>query len=230
MNNGELERLVRHFFRRQASVRAVIPGTAGNLYEIYVYSVVCQAAVQAGLSLRLHGGVAGTFSFRCSPGVVSNNFSYFSFHGGSGDVYEIRNGIELRGHSKMRHESDICVLRRPARSSQPAGTYEDIVLAIECKCYTSPARLKAEVRKNLGMVQDWSQSSHASQGSGKQQGCIHCGLGFRSLFVTNVRRDQRQDIQQYLETYDLNPRFGMNPRSGEVDRFRDELAAHFAKL
>lgn len=230
MSNASLQRSVRRFFRRQAATRINIPGTSGNLYELYVYTLVCEAVKQAGLHLQLHTSLPGEFHFRCSPGMLNSRFSYYSFVGHSGATYEIRNGIEVHGHSMMRHESDLCILRSPGANSQPVGQYSELVLTLECKCYASASSLKSEVRKNLGMVQDWSRSAHASQTKGTPQGCIHCGLGFIPLFVTNVRKNQRYDIQQYLETYDLGPRFGIIPRTSEAKSFTNMLSQEFAKL
>lgn len=223
MTDTEFRRATRRFLRRYAAAIISLPSSAGNLYELYIYTIVCGAARRAGKTLTLHNVNSGNFRFRCSPGPPSGGFSYFSFRGMMGE-YEIRNGIELRGHSLMSHESDILVVRVPPGGSMAANNVE-LILTIECKCYSAASDLKAEVRKNLGMAQDWSHSAHASQAGGHPQGCLHCGLGFRSMFATNVRSGQRADIEQYLQVYDLNPYFGVSPGSSGVSRLKSDLEA-----
>ncbi len=230
MTDAELRRTIRRFFRRYSAARVSFPRATGNLYELFVYTLVCDSVRQVGRALKLCTPVTGEFHFRSSPGVINNAFSYYSFSGPSGHDYQIRNGIEVYGHSKMRHESDIAIFRVLARGRNPQGVHTELVLTIECKCYSTPSRLKSEARKNVGMVQDWSRRAHPSKTGRKAQGCIHCGLDFLPRFVTNVRQGQRLDIEQYLEAYDLGPEFGVIPHSKAVNRFKRVIMKHILSL
>lgn len=224
MNPTQLRRDVRRFFRSYAGARVRLPSTSGNQYELFVYVLVCNAVQQAGFSLQLQGPSGRYFLFRNSPGAPGNSFNYFSFVGQSGDDYQIRNGIEIQGHSGMAHEADILILRTNSPNSRPSATHDELVLAVECKCYSAASRLKSEVRKNVGTVQDWSAQSHGSNVSGRPQGCIHCGLGFTPAFATNVLAGQRGDIETYLDAYDLGPHFGIRPGTPETAAFQNMIS------
>lgn len=230
MPNSELQRRIRRFFRRYSGARVNFPRATGNLYELFVYTLVCESIQQANCTLQLHTPVPGEFHFRCSPGAITNTYSYYSFDGPSGRKYQLRNGIEVYGHSTMRHETDIALFRISSGSTDPQGLHTELVLSIECKCYSSASSLKSEARKNAGMVQDWSLKAHSSKVSGNPQGCIHCGLDFMPIFVTNVRQGQRLDIERYLEAYDLRPTFSILPSAASVTQFRNSLAQHVATL
>jgi len=211
------------FFRRFASSQVTIPRSHGNVYELFIYTLVCQAVSRAGHRVSFHTTTPGQFRFRTSPGGVNNAWGYCSFRGVQG-TYEVRNGVEVAGHSNMRHESDIAIFRVPANQSNTRGLQAELVLTIECKHYSSASGLKAEARKNLGMVQDWSQSHHPSRQGPRRQGCIHCGLHFQPLFVTNVSARVRPDIEGYLEAYDLGPHFGVIPQGPAEARFVADLS------
>ncbi len=223
MSNREIKKTIRRFFRLYSSARIVLPASAGNLYELYVYTIVCEAIQNCGFSLTVESAVPGEFRFRCSPGVANTKFSYYKFSTPSGGHYQIWNGVEVYGNSMMRHEADIAIFKLPSHSDIPNGDREQLILSIECKCYSSSSQLKGEVRKSVGAVLDWSRSAHTSKQGNHPQGCIHCGVGFNPVFVTNIRRGQRGDIEQYLEAYDLRPRFGIMPKTGAVASFKTML-------
>jgi len=210
--------IAQRFFRRFASAQVSIPKSSGNVYELFVYTLVCRAIDKAGHTVQFLSPATGKFPFRSSPGRVSNNWGYCAFPGKHGR-YELRNGVEILGHSQMRHESDMAIFRVSPNYPNALGTQAELILTIECKHYATAAKLKAEARKNLGMVQDWSRTVHPSKRSSSPQGCIHCGLHFQPLFVTNVSSQLRPDIEGYLEAYDLEPCFGIAPYSQEASAF-----------
>lgn len=228
MNRNDLERTVRQFFIRHSAARLCVPRNTGNLYELYVYTVVCKAAVQAGFAVVSVMNNPHEFHFRCSPGPVNSAFSYFLLTNSKGGTYQLRNGIEVRGHSMMRHEADIALFRVPSPDSTPLALFNELVLTVECKCYSAAAHLKGEVRKGVGMVQDWSSTAHIANMSSNRhpQGCIHCGLDFLPSFATNIRRGCRPDIEQYLAVYDLGPSFGLAPNSRGEMAFRNRIAQY----
>ncbi len=231
MNSTDARREIRRFFRRYSSARVTVPATSGNLYELYVYVNLCDAIRSQGVALQLHTPAPGTLRFRCSPGLATANYSYYSFTGpATGAAYQIWNGIEVYGNSMMRHEADIAIFKVPGPSNMPSGNLAELVLSIECKCYSSASNLKGEARKIVGAVLDWSKSSHVSKVGHHPQGCIHCGTRFTPMFVTNVRQGQRRDIEQFIEAYDLHPRFGFSPRAGAVVTFRNMIQGTIASL
>lgn len=231
MNKTHAIQEIRRFFRMYSSAHVTMPASAGNLYELYVYVNLCDAIQSAGVPLQLHSPSPTTFRFRCSPGLVRSSFSYYSFKGPTtAKDYQIWNGIEVYGNSMMRHEADIAIFEVPQNSKMPTGSFGELVLSIECKCYSSASNLKGESRKIVGAVLDWSKTSHPANVGNHSQGCIHCGTGFTPMFITNVRHGQRQDIEQFIEVYDLDPRFGFRPRASAVRAFRAAIQAKIAVL
>jgi hypothetical protein len=158
-------------------------------------------------------GSGGLFNFRCNRGLIDDWFSYFAGNTASGASFQIRNGIEVRGHN-LAHEIDIGVFhddgslrqrRRPNRST--------LQLVLECKFYKDANALKGEARKYLGLMSDLSDGSiFTSHG---QAGCVHLGLTFYKSFVTNVSASLRPDIQAFINAYNLWAKFGTLPGSGE---------------
>lgn len=130
----------------------------------------------------------------------------------------------------MRHESDISVLHARGPTATPSARLDEVRLTVECKNYASASDLKAEVRKNLGMVQDWARSFHPSRSGGHPRGCIHCGLGFGAYFATNVRPGQRLDIELYLEAYELGPHFGVVPGTARTAHFINVVRGQVAQM
>jgi hypothetical protein len=55
-------------------------------------------------------------------------------------------------------------------------------------------------------------------------------LDFVPSFITNVRTAHRRDIRQYLEAYDLRPRFAIVPKSRETADLLVFLTGEFKKL
>lgn len=144
-------------------------------------------------------------------------------------LFELRNGIEIKGHA-LEHEMDICILttdRALGYATYPM--YSALKLAIECKFYSNANSLKGEARKFLGAISDLS--SNAQPGStGLNAGCIHMGIDFFRSFATNVSSSLRPDIQHYLNTYTLYPKFGVLPGSAEERTLKNEIVSYSTSI
>lgn len=75
MNKVAVRNSIEAFFRQRASIK--LPTSCGNLYELYAYVCVCRSVHRIG-RLASHGVASGEFRFRCSPGSISPDFSYFA--------------------------------------------------------------------------------------------------------------------------------------------------------
>jgi hypothetical protein len=209
---------LRAFFKEFATNRVRLPKADGNVYEFYVFLQVCRAMRHAGLSVSLVPS-RGVYKVRASPGAINSQFGHAKLVTKQGLLYELHNGIEISGQSGMNHEADIVLLGDPvSQSSRP-------LLTIECKLYGSASRLKGESRKAIGTVLDWTASAHESRRTRQKQGCFHCGTLFPSFFATNVQAGLRPDIEQYLAAYEMEPAFGLFPRSRRLQRFHAAVEA-----
>lgn len=201
---------VEAFFAAFSKARAVLPNSAGNLFECFVFLAVCRAAIKAGFQVSLKSPSLGTFLFRASPGPLNYRFGYALLHSPRGTPYELHSDLEVLGHSGMEHEADILLLHFDFQPKPTSAKIDHLRLAIECKLYGDANRLKGEVRKFVGAVVDWSRQSHPSQKNNTPQGCLHCGTGFIPFFVTNVRGGVRPDIEAYIATHDMIPMFSVD--------------------
>jgi hypothetical protein len=221
------------FFSLFSTARLQLPKAEGNLYESFIYLEACAAALQNGFGVKLIS-FGGTFIFRASPGNLGGNYGYADLTSPKGTPYQLHNGIEVIGHSRMQHEADILLLsnwNHPVTVRNPP-----LAMAIECKKYASASRLKAEVRKAVGMITDWAQASHPSRQSRSrssstlQQGCLHCGKEFEAMFATSVRQGLRTDIEDFLKAYDVIPCFGAFTGAGGMSSLRSALSTAFKNV
>ncbi|SDE86819.1 hypothetical protein SAMN05216464_110118 [Mucilaginibacter pineti] len=197
--------------------------SGGNKYELYVYSLV-HKALSKNFELFPEGlSSAGEFKFKCSPTPISENFSYFTFIVPGRNLYELRNGIEVKGHA-MEHEMDIAVFNRANFNHGEYPNHSDLALSLECKFYDSASALKGEVRKYLGAISDLSKFAEPI-GLPHLAGCMHLKHEFFKAFVTNVARSSRTDLQDFLSSYSLNPKFGISPGTTEEQSFKDEISS-----
>lgn len=119
---------------------------ANDLYEAYVFSLVLDAARTEGAVITYRdrvGAVPVVFLFRTSPSRISiavPNYCYADifFQGKPG--LEAHVGIYVSDKAKVRHETDVVVLRRDeAQTCRAAGDidprYSKLILSAECKMY-----------------------------------------------------------------------------------------------
>lgn len=137
----------------QAALDTALPTTlttssaASDLYEAYLFSLVCQAA-------RGEGGVVDfrsvgspnppRFIFRTSPGYISStnaDYGYARIRFQSKPILEAHVGVRIAGASQVLHECDICVLfqdeadlcRNSPGSVAPRAA--KVIISIEAKFY-----------------------------------------------------------------------------------------------
>lgn len=115
-----------------------------NPYEAFLYGLVLRAArtmdAKAVAWQNLTGPNGDEVRLRGGPGeVFSPNFSFATLTFGGNLVFELHQGVRIRGISGVAHECDIVALHagrgawRRARTEQPQPI--DTFLAIEAKAY-----------------------------------------------------------------------------------------------
>ncbi len=215
---------IRNYFSTMTSIssRSQIKSD-GNKYELYVYCLTYEALSRNfTLTVRSLDGV-GKFKFKCGTGPINNAYSYFEFSDIKGNVYELRNGIDLIGHV-LEHEIDICVLIHDLNMGYANyPSHHCLKIALECKLYSNPNNLKGEARKYLGLMTDMSSLAQLPPNGIRNVGCVHLDFNFFRSFVTNVKSNQRQDIQDFLSAYILYPQFGVMPFTLEEQDFLDRI-------
>lgn len=200
----------------------------GNKYELYVYCLTHDALTR-NFTLTVRSLDRGKFKFKCGTGPINNYYSYFEFNDLNGNVYELRNGIDITGYA-LEHEVDVCVLIRDSNlgySQYPS--HHCLKMALECQLYSNPNNLKGEARKYLGLMSDMSSVAQVPPNSTTNVGCVHLGFNFFRSFVTNIPSNLRQDIQNFLSAYALYPQFGVMPMSLEELDFIDRIEDYSSK-
>jgi hypothetical protein len=136
-------------------------------YEAYVFSL-CAAAVRSipGGRATLVGVVSGpnpaTVVFRGAPGSMASrtqDFAYLDCQLGARQ-FEIHVDVEYEGQSRATHEIDVsgCSAehaRQVRRTGQAPRTNKHLLMAFECKLYTSDPGV-ALARTFVGLVADCS--------------------------------------------------------------------------
>src|SRR5690349_8338477 len=89
---------------------------AADLYELYVFSLVIEAAVEEGATFEFRdvfGKVPTSLVFRTSPGEISSKahpYTHAVIQFPNKPVLECHIGIYVGGQSDVRHECDVAVL------------------------------------------------------------------------------------------------------------------------
>ncbi len=215
---------IRNYFSAMSSIssRSQIKSD-GNKYELYVYCLT-HDALSRNFTLTVRSlDRNGKFKFKCGTGRINNAYSYFEFRGFNGNDYELRNGIDIRGHM-LEHEIDVCVLIKDSSMGYSLDPRHNCLkLALECKLYSNPNNLKGEARKFLGLMSDLSRIGLVTSSSSMVAGCVHFNFDFFRSFVTNIKSNIRQDIQDFLSAYTLYPQFGVLPVTFEERDFIDRI-------
>lgn len=196
----------------------------GNKYELYVYCLTHDALARnfTLVPQSLNGTI---FKFKCSPGPINNTYSYFEINATKG-IHELRNGIEIQGHS-MYHEMDICILTSITswvNGNRPASI--NLMVALECKFYSNASGLKGEARKYLGAMVDLSRIPLVIPSFLRPVGIMNLNQSFFKAFVTNVSSALRNDIQNFISDYFLYPRFGVLPYTSEENDLVNAIQWH----
>jgi hypothetical protein len=147
---------------------AIIPSLTlrsdlSDLFEAYIFGLLIDEARNVGnVSYGgLPGGPIPTFTFRTSPGYISQTdpYSYAIISFNNKPTLEAHVGVYVSGRSGVRHECDVALMYQTEattcrnnpniilpRSSQ-------VWLAVECKHYMSNLKLSL-ARQFIGLVSD----------------------------------------------------------------------------
>jgi hypothetical protein len=140
---------------------------ANDLYEAYLFSLVCQAARDEGATvefLSISSPNPTTFIFRTSPGYISSrnaDYGYATIEFQDKPILEAHVGVRVAGASQVLHECDICVLlqdeadlcRNSGGSVAPRAA--KVIISVEAKFYDSSLGLGLG-RGFLGFTMDVS--------------------------------------------------------------------------
>jgi hypothetical protein len=139
--------------------------TIDNIYEVYLFTLVLQAAQNEGATIRLlnpNNTNPSTLYFRTSPGHLTStahNYSYAEILFPGKPVLEVHVSVKISGRSTVLHECDICVLlkdeadlcRRAINRVAPRSS--KVILNAEAKFYTTSLSLNLG-RSFLGLIAD----------------------------------------------------------------------------
>jgi hypothetical protein len=139
-----------------------------DVFEAYVFSLILTAAREQGANIsyeNVSGNVPDRFFFRTSPGRIHSSrhpYTHAVIQFPNKPVLEAHIGVQVSGTSKILHECDVLVLHREEADACRAGLVSPrarkVILAVECKYYSSPIPLHLG-RAFMGLVQDFSSST-----------------------------------------------------------------------
>ncbi len=143
------------------------PDQIDGLFEAYIFGLLIDEARNVGAVT--YGGLSGgpplTFIFRTSPAqgyiTPTDPYSYAVITFNRKASLEAHVGIYVSGRSEVSHECDVALLSRAeaetCRNSPDIilPRHSEVLLAIECKYYTSNLRLYL-ARQFIGLVADLS--------------------------------------------------------------------------
>jgi len=138
---------------------------ASDIYEAYIFSLICQAATAEGASVCFQSRLQPaptTFIFRTSPGHIQStrhDYGYAVIDFPNKPLLEAHLGIRVAGGSKVLHECDVSVLfhdeaelcRTSPNNIAPRAS--KMLLAVEAKFYDTSVDLYLG-RAFLGLAMD----------------------------------------------------------------------------
>lgn len=184
-----------------------LPTSKGNLYELYVYLLICTKIKDAYTNATTTTNdqpkfePTGSFKFRGKPGYIDTSFSCFQFEYQK-QTHQLWNGIEVKGE-KMKHEMDI-ILFSSAKSNncEPKHSDTDIKFTIECKNHEKVHTIKGHSRQLVGVLADISHKFTKSP-----------LYNFKPCFVVPHKKGTTvtDEYNSYLERYDVNTFWEIRP-------------------
>jgi hypothetical protein len=196
-----------------ASVGYAEPSTTNDIYENYVWALCLQAAAQHGAVIsyeNVRERPVTTLVFRTSPGAIySTNHEYTHAVLAFPDArpLEVHVGIRVTGRSRVLHECDVAVVDRDearlCRAEQVHPRASKVLIAVECKFYTSAIQL-ALGRGFLGLTND-----------------IHRRERY---FVTNGRSSS---VNKLIAHHQSEWEFGVLPNTAEAGALLHSFARAF---
>jgi hypothetical protein len=147
----------------------VAPSHGADLYELYIWSLVVEAARAEGASVEfrdVYGAlVSSNFVFRTSPGRIFSKLQPYTHARITFDQcppLEAHIGIFVSGKSKVIHECDVVVIFADAAATcrieevHPKST--QLLLSVECKFYVQSTMGVGLARSYLGLVSEVKHS------------------------------------------------------------------------
>jgi hypothetical protein len=149
------------------------PSQGADLYELYIWSLLIEAARAEGASVEfrdVHGElVSSNFVFRTSPGRISSTFRPYTHAHIAFDQcppLEAHIGIFVSGKSKVIHECDVAVTYADAaatcRTEEVHPKSTQLLLSAECKFYVQSTMGVGLARSYLGLVSELKHSHRES--------------------------------------------------------------------
>ncbi|MDF0555079.1 hypothetical protein [Kamptonema sp. UHCC 0994] len=172
---------VEEFFSQQNLQKFIYPHKSYDLYEVYVFTLILEAAQREEAKIIFDTPSKKKFNnnslvFRTSPGQIytytenqpaytyarldfSQAKNYNNSSSSKESILELHLGIKIQGFSDIAHECDVCILpQREAdfcRKHQCMPSYKKIIAAVECKCYEK-SHLGINVGRGfLGLTMDF---------------------------------------------------------------------------
>jgi hypothetical protein len=188
--------------------------TATNdIYENYIWALCLRAAASQGAAINFQTALeqpTTTLVFRTSPGAIyspSHNYSHALLDFIGCPALEVHVGIMVTGVSRVLHECDVAVVdqeeARLCRANQVHPRASKVLIAAECKFYTSAIRLYLG-RGFLGLTSD-----------------IHRRERY---FITNK---SSPSVTKLIAHHQSEWEFGVLPNTQEADALYHSLARAF---
>ena len=187
-----------------------------KLYEIFILACLTRALRNIGARLEprdYRDRQTNSLEFRLGPGLLYSPTTTpgFIFVEYQGTEYEIHNGLQVLGRSKVLHELDVCLVERNeaerCRFSRTNPRQSKTRFLAECKYYGSTLPLSLG-REFLGLKSDFS-------------------LRIKTI-VSNVGSDEVHTLvtkHKATENFDISP---IKPRN--VERFVQWLANELRQI
>lgn len=151
----------------QASISSLLvaPSRGHDLYELYIFSLIVEAARHEGAAVEffdVHDNpVTQNFIFRTSPSrmfATAKDYTHGLIRFNACPELEIHLGIYVAGKSGVTHECDVAVIFASAantcRSELVHPKSSQLILAVECKFYVAAYMGIGLARSYLGLASE----------------------------------------------------------------------------
>ena len=189
-----------------------------DVFEAYIFCCILQAAQVEGASITfsdVHGNRnPPVFVFRTSPGYIystTHPYTHAIINFTDKQPLEAHVGVRVAGMSRVMHECDVAVIEQSeaetCRREQVPPRSHKLVLAVECKFYSTPLHLNL-AREFIGLTSDLHSKAE-------------------SIFVTNSSSDSVEKLlTARKKTWDNN----IKPRArDQVERLRNKFRNAFQR-
>lgn len=187
-----------------------------DIFEAYVFSCILQAAQVEGASIAfsdVFGNLnPSVFVFRTSPGYIYSTtqpYTHAVITFTNKPSLEAHVGVRVAGMSRVMHECDVAVIEHSeaetCRQQQVPPRSHKVILAVECKFYSTPLHLHL-AREFIGLTSDFHSKTE-------------------SLFVTNSFSDS---VERLLTARRRTWEHNIKPRAqDQVERLRNKFRNAF---